>query len=151
VTFNVREANENDLPRLIELFAQLSPEDPHEDAGPPLPDAYVDVFRRIDADPNQHLLVLERFGNVIGSAVVIVVPNLTHIGTPYAIVENVVVDEPERGSGGGEALMRKTVEMARAAGCYKVALTSNKRRGGAHRFYHRLGFQASHEGFRLDL
>jgi GNAT superfamily N-acetyltransferase len=67
------------------------------------------------------------------------------------MVENVVVDAAERGSGLGELLMRHALEEARRAGCYKLALTSNKRRAGAHRFYQRLGFHASHEGFRIDL
>jgi len=40
---------------------------------------------------------------------------------------------------------------AQRAGCYKLALTSNKQRPDAHRFYRRLGFRATHEGFRIDL
>jgi GNAT superfamily N-acetyltransferase len=46
--------------------------------------------------------------------------------------------------------MRHAIEEARRAGCYKVSLTSNKRRADAHRFYQRLGFRAASEGFRLD-
>jgi N-acetylglutamate synthase-like GNAT family acetyltransferase len=147
----VREATEADLPRLVALLDQLSPDERRERPGPPLPAAYTTVFRQIAADPNQQLLVLERDGELAGSAAVIIVPNLTHQGTPYAIVENVVVDGQQRGGGGGEALMRRVLELAREAGCYKVALTSNKRRDAAHRFYRRLGFEASHEGFRIDL
>ena len=41
------------------------------------------------------------------------------------------------------------VERARAAGCVRVQLTSNKERVDAHRFYERLGFRRSHEGFKL--
>jgi GNAT superfamily N-acetyltransferase len=80
-----------------------------------------------------------------------VIPNVSHRGTPYAIIENVVVDAKVRSKGYGELLMRHAVEEARLAGCYKVALTSNKRREDAHRFYERLGFQRTHEAFRLDL
>jgi hypothetical protein len=32
-----------------------------------------------------------------------------------------------------------------------VQLTSDKRRTDAHRFYQRLGFAATHEGFKLHL
>jgi GNAT superfamily N-acetyltransferase len=79
------------------------------------------------------------------------VPNLSHVGRPYALVEDVVVDAAMRGQGYGEALMQRAIELARAGGCYKLALTSNKARADAHRFYQRLGFKATHEGFRIDL
>lgn len=78
-------------------------------------------------------------------------PNLSHQGRPWAQVENVVVDERERGSGYGERLLRYALDAARAAGCYKLVLTSNKQRAAAHRFYTRIGFRATHEGFRHDL
>jgi GNAT superfamily N-acetyltransferase len=146
----VREATEADLPRLVELLAQLSLDGPREALGPALADAYTRAWREIAADPRQRLLVLEAGGRVAGSLVLIVVPNLSRQGTPYALIENVVVDEPSRGAGYGELLMRHAIEEARLAGCYKVSLTSNKRRAGAHRFYQRLGFQAASEGFRLD-
>lgn len=55
------------------------------------------------------------------------------------------------GKGRGEALVTHAVELARVAGCYKVTLTSNKGREDAHRFYRRLGFNATNEGFRLAL
>jgi GNAT superfamily N-acetyltransferase len=48
-------------------------------------------------------------------------------------------------------MMQRAIELARAGGCYKLALTSNKARADAHRFYQRLGFKATHEGFRIDL
>ncbi len=146
----VREATEEDLPRLVELLAQLSLGEAREDAGRPLPESYAKALAEIDADPRQQLLVLEADGRIVGSLVLIVVPNLSHQGRPYAIVENVVVDEAERGGGLGEALMRHAIDEARRAGCYKLSLTSNRKRADAHRFYERLGFTASHEGYRIE-
>jgi len=75
---------------------------------------------------------------------------LSHVGRPHAMVEDVVVDSAHRGNGYGEALMRHAVDLARDAGCYKLVLTSNKARDDAHRFYRRIGFDATHEGFRID-
>ena len=40
---------------------------------------------------------------------------------------------------------------ARRRGCGLVQLTTDKRRGDAHRFYRRLGFAATHEGMKLIL
>lgn len=147
----IREATEDDLPRLIELLAQLSLDAPREDAGPPLPQTYSAAFVEIQADQRQRLLVAEASGRIAGSATLIIVPNLTHQGRPYAIVENVVVDQTQRGGGIGELLMRHAIEAAGRAGCYKLSLTSNRRREDAHRFYERLGFVATHEGYRIEL
>jgi GNAT superfamily N-acetyltransferase len=56
-----------------------------------------------------------------------------------------------RGQGLGGALFAWAVEQARERGCALVQLTSNKERVDAHRFYGRLGFVATHEGFKLRL
>lgn len=146
----VREAREADLPRLVELLAQLSMAEQREDVGPPLPESYAKALAEIDADPRQQLLVLEAEGRIVGSLTLMFIPNLTHQGHPYSIVENVVVDEAERGGGYGEVLMRHAIEEARRAGCYKLSLTSNRKRAEAHRFYERLGFSATHEGYRIE-
>jgi GNAT superfamily N-acetyltransferase len=147
----VRHATEADLPRIVELLALLALDEPREELGPPLPEAYRRAFQQIQADPNQRLLVAEAGGRVVGTASLLIVPNLSHRGRPYAIVENVVVDAAERGGGHGELLLRHAMEEARRAGCYKLSLTSNKRRKDAHRFYERLGFRATHEGYRVEL
>ena len=97
------------------------------------------------------MLVAEDDGRIVGALVLAIVENITRKGTPYAIIENVVVDEDARGQRHGEALIEQAVEEARQADCYKVSLTSNKRRSEAHRFYERLGFAQTHEAFRIDL
>jgi N-acetylglutamate synthase-like GNAT family acetyltransferase len=148
----VREATEADLPRIVELLAQLDPDNPErEDQSSPLPYDYHLAFRRIDATPGLCVLVIESGKQIAGTLALVIVPNLSHRGAPYAIIENVVVDGSKRSSGYGEALIRDAVERARKAGCYKVSLTSNKRRQDAHRFYIRLGFEPTHEGFRITL
>jgi len=68
-----------------------------------------------------------------------------------AVVEGLVVDPAYRRKGVGAALMRAAAEAARGAGCYKLALTSNVARAGAHRFYSRLGWKRTHYGYSLDL
>ncbi len=148
----IRDATAADLPRIVDLLQQESLGDERrEDPGPPLSDAYVRAFEAIEADPRQRLLVAEVDGAVVGTFVFIVIPNLSYRGRPVAQVENVVVDEPWRGRGVGEAMMRWAIEEARRAGCFRVQLTSNKARKDAHRFYERLGFVATHEGFKLYL
>lgn len=97
------------------------------------------------------LLVSEIDGRVVGTVTLVIVPNLTHDSKPWAQVENMVVDESQRGTGAGRQLMDECVRLAREAGCYKVQLQSAEGRSGAHRFYERLGFTDSSAGFRLYL
>ena len=150
MSLQIRSASLNDLPRLIELLSQLSLEDQREDLSAPTPTAYVTALEEIDAYPLQTLLVAEVGDVIVGMALFIQIPNLSHVGRPHAMVEDVVVDSAHRGNGYGEALMRHAVDLARDAGCYKLVLTSNKARDDAHRFYRRIGFDATHEGFRID-
>ncbi len=146
---SVRRATEADLPRLIELMAQLHSDEP-EAEDPSRVEDYARVLARMTAQ-GQRVLVAEDDGRIAGALVLAIVENITHKGTPYAIIENVIVDEAARGKRHGEALIEQAVEEARQAGCYKVSLTSNKRRSEAHRFYERLGFAQTHEAFRMDL
>jgi ribosomal protein S18 acetylase RimI-like enzyme len=58
-----------------------------------------------------------------------------------AIIEDVIVDEDARGSGIGEALTRRCLDIARDQGAAAVALTSNPARQAANRLYLRMGFK----------
>lgn len=144
----VRPATPADLPRVVELLAQLAP-DTADREDPSRIDMYTAVLGRTGAQ-GQRLLVIEDGGRIVGTLALVLVENLSHQGAPYAIIENVVVDEAERGKQYGETLLRAAIDQAREAGCYKVSLTSNKRRTDAHRFYERLGFERTHEAFRIN-
>ena len=146
----VRVATEADLPRVVELLAQLTTDDPREQPGSPPTEVYTEAFRRMQADQDQRLLVLEAGGRIVGTLVLLIIPNLTHQGRPYATVENVIVDDSERGAGRGRQLMEYAIDEAKRAGCYKMALTSHKSRTAAHRFYEGLGFKSTHEAYRID-
>ena len=142
----IRDAIAEDLPALVRLLGQLN-----ETPSLAPTERHVAAFAAVSADSRQRLLVIQHDGAVIGTAAMVVVPNLGHNGTPYALVENVVVDEVARGHHHGEELMQYIIEAARTASCYKVVLTSRKHRKDAHRFYERLGFEATSEGFRYTL
>ena len=79
------------------------------------------------------------------------IPGMVNRGQKRCLVEAVHVAPQHRNLGLGTALLNYAVERARAAGCGLVQLTSNKARTDAHRFYLRLGFAQSHEGFKLRL
>jgi GNAT superfamily N-acetyltransferase len=97
------------------------------------------------------LLVADDDGRVIGTADMIIVPNLTHDGRPWAMIENIIVQPERRRSGVARSLLDEVFARARAANCYKVQLMSNQKREEAHSFYGALGFAPSAQGFRLYL
>jgi GNAT superfamily N-acetyltransferase len=112
---------------------------------------YLAAFALIDADPHQLLLVAELDGEVVGTMQLTFIPGLSRNGSMRMLVEAVRIAASERGHGLGASMMRWAIEHARARGCAVVQLTSDKSRRDAHRFYDRLGFVASHEGYKLAL
>ena len=56
-----------------------------------------------------------------------------------------------RGSGFGGRLIGRAVDLCRERGCTMVQLATHGSRRDAHRFYERLGFEASHVGYKLTL
>ncbi|HSK59741.1 MAG TPA: GNAT family N-acetyltransferase, partial [Actinomycetospora sp.] len=154
-TLTVRRARLEDLPTLVALIA----EDPvsagrgdavGDGAGDLAP--YAAAFAEIDADPAHLLVCLDQAdGTTVGTLQLSVLPNLGRRGTRRAQLEAVHVSGARRGRGYGAALVGWAVEEARRRGCGLVQLTSDASRTGAHRFYERLGFVASHHGFKRDL
>jgi len=146
----VRLTKEADIPRILELYRQLAITPSQAEPRPnPSPEACRRVLLEINASPGHELLVAEDGGKVIGTVVLLIVPNLSHNARPWALVENVIIDRDHRQRGTGRLLMEYAVARAKEAGCYKIGLSSDKRRKEAHRFYRSLGFKAEAHGFRL--
>ncbi|MFG1910646.1 GNAT family N-acetyltransferase [Kribbella sp. NPDC048928] len=112
---------------------------------------YLTAFEQIDADPNQLLMVAERNDEVIGTLQLTIIPGLSRRGSTRGLIEAVRVATSARGSGLGTTLVQWAVDESRNRGCALVQLTSDKTRTDAHRFYTNLGFENTHEGFKLKL
>ncbi|MEU8644146.1 MULTISPECIES: GNAT family N-acetyltransferase [unclassified Streptomyces] len=112
---------------------------------------YLDALKRLSADPNQHLVVAVRESRVVGTLQLTVIPGLSRKGATRSIIEAVRIHADERGSGLGTELIEWAIDESRRQGCQLVQLTSDASRTDAHRFYERLGFEASHVGFKLAL
>ncbi|MFC8506374.1 GNAT family N-acetyltransferase [Streptomyces sp. NPDC057411] len=145
----IRPARRDDLPAIVAMLADdplgALRESP-DDLTP-----YTAAFDRLDQDPNQHLVVAVRAGTVVGTLQLTIIPGLSRRGTTRSIIEGVRIHSEERGSGLGTRLIEWAVAESRAQGCGLVQLTSDVTRTDAHRFYERLGFEASHLGFKLSL
>lgn len=145
----IRPAEAADLPAIVAMLADdplgATRESP-DDLTP-----YQQAYARIAADPHQHLVVAESAGRTVGTLQLTVIPGLSHRGGTRALIESVRVDTSARGTGLGTALIEWAVEHSRSLGADLVQFTSDATRTDAHRFYERLGFTASHVGFKLKL
>ncbi|MDV6289178.1 GNAT family N-acetyltransferase [Streptomyces rochei] len=145
----IRPLTENDLPAVVAMLADdplgAQRESP-DDLSP-----YLAALQRLSGDPNQHLVVAVRGSRVVGTLQLTIVPGLSRRGAVRSIIEGVRIHADERGSGLGTQLIEWAVDESRRQGCHLVQLTSDKTRSDAHRFYERLGFSASHTGFKLQL
>ena len=140
----VRPATEDDLPALLDLYAELHPADSR-----PATHTALQVWRAIEAQSGRTILVAQAASTVAGTVDCTVLPNLTRATRPFMLVENVVVGGEYRRAGVGSALIEAAVRMARQADCYKVQLLSRAERDAAHAFYETLGFRAVAQGYRL--
>ncbi|CAM5408705.1 GNAT family N-acetyltransferase [Streptomyces griseomycini] len=145
----IRAAVAADVPAIVGMLADdplgAQRESP-DDLAP-----YLAALERLSADPNQNLVVAVRDGRVVGTLQLTIVPGLSRRGATRSIIEGVRIHAGERGSGLGTRLIEWAVDASRHHGCHLVQLTSDNTRTDAHRFYERLGFTASHVGFKLQL
>ncbi|MEU7838613.1 GNAT family N-acetyltransferase [Nonomuraea sp. NPDC049129] len=148
-TWIIRPASADDVPAVVAMLA----DDPlgAKREGDPADERYLAAFARIDANPYDELIVAERGGKILGTMQLTYLAGLSRLGAERCQIEAVRVDASTRGQGLGREMMRWAIDRARARGCAIVQLTSDKSRTDAHRFYDSLGFDASHEGYKLSL
>jgi GNAT superfamily N-acetyltransferase len=130
-----REATSGDFEDVARLYRQLHPMDPDVRDG-----SDKAAFAQILASPGLHLFVLEADGAVVATTYLNVIPNLTRSASPYAVIENVVVEQALRGTGLGKRIMAGTLRAAWDAGCYKAMLMTGSRNPATHAFYNACGF-----------
>ncbi|MFD5536815.1 GNAT family N-acetyltransferase [Streptomyces sp. NPDC127079] len=146
---DIRAAVADDVPAVVGMLADdpLGAERESPDDLAP----YLRALERLSADPNQQLVVAVREGRVVGTLQLTIIPGLSRRGATRSIIEGVRVHADERGSGLGTRFIEWAIDESRRQGCQLVQLTSDSSRTDAHRFYERLGFTASHVGFKLEI
>ncbi|RWH74397.1 GNAT family N-acetyltransferase [Mesorhizobium sp.] len=148
---NIRRAIEADVAAIVAMLADDALGRAREDASLPLAQPYLDAFAAIDGDPNQLLAVMTDGDEVIGTLQITFLAGLSQRGTWRGQIEAVRVASSRRGEGLGQRLLEWAIDKCGERGCRIVQLTTNKSRLDAHRFYERLGFKASHIGYKLEL
>jgi len=136
--FEIREAEEKDLCKLLELYTNL-----HDNPFPVI-DAHVEnIWSRMMKDTNHHILlgcIDEKF---VSSCVIDVIENLTHKQRPYAVIENVITSPDYRNCGYASLVLSAAKEIAVKRNCYKMMLMTSSKQESTFQFYKRAGYNSN--------
>ena len=132
----IREATPNDIPQILEIYSSAGVGEVHFSAE----EATVH-YGRLKQYPSFHLYIAFIDQNAAGTYELLIMDNMAKRGRRSGIVEDVAVDPRYQGRGVGRAMLRHAREQCRDANCYKLLLSSNLKREGAHRFYESIGFE----------
>ncbi len=142
--FSIRAAHAADLEGLLKLYPQLNPSDEAMSL-----DLAASRLGDINQLPGSAVLLGLLGNDLVASCTLIVIPNLTRAGRPYALIENVVTDALHRGRGYGTRILRAAVDAAWGAGCYKVMLMTGSKQPSTLKFYENAGFEQTKTGFQM--
>ena len=134
----IREANNNDLDEILQLYLF-----PHETEIPEDTEQLRSAWEDIVHDKNHHMIVYEIDGRIIASCVCVIISNLSRNAHPYAFVENVVTHGDFRGLGYATACLNYAKEIARENNCYKIMLLTGSKEESTLRFYENAGYNSA--------
>lgn len=141
---HIRSATADDLPALLALYQHLIPGD-----ATPTPAAASMILSQFLTNPNSAIFLGETTGQLVTSCTLIVIPNLTRGGSPYALIENMVTHTDRRAQGHGQHILRHATNAAWDAGCYKVMLMTGSTDPATHAFYRAAGFEATKTAYQI--
>jgi GNAT superfamily N-acetyltransferase len=133
-----------DLGSLLALYRHLNPEDPEM-----AEDLAADRFRQVLDHPGMTVLAAFDERTAVSSVTLMVVPNITRGGSPYALIENVVTHAAYRKRGHARTLIDRATALTWEAGCYKVMLLTGSQDPATLRFYANCGFAQNKTGFQM--
>jgi len=108
MNIQIRQAIKEDLPQILNLYAEVL------DKGEVLSLEQAEtLFSKMTTYPNYKVYVAETESTIIGTFALLIMDNLAHLGTPSAVVEDVVVADNYQGKGIGKAMMIFAMENAK--------------------------------------
>jgi GNAT superfamily N-acetyltransferase len=140
---SVRPATAYDVDALQDLYLYLSSD--NERCPPEIAET---IIRDITKYAGSAIFIGEFGGEVVCTCTLIVIPNLTRGGTPYALIENVVTHPAHRGKGFGTSMLDAATDEAWQNGCYKIMLSTGSRNPSTLAFYAHAGFEQTRTGFQ---
>lgn len=146
--YEVREIRYDELPKLLNLYKQLHPDDPEINDYEGLNQLWCEIYN----DPNLHYIVIEEDGVLVATCTISVIKNLTRGLRPYGLIENVVTHKDYRRKGYGTKVLKRAIEIAKENNCYKVMLMTSSKSEDTLRFYEKAGFvRGIKTGFIVNL
>jgi GNAT superfamily N-acetyltransferase len=133
----IRRITELELGSLLNLYRYLHPD---EHPSPDDPDMSR-VWAEICADDKLHYFGTEIDGQLVSTCTLTIIPNLTRMGRPYGLIENVVTHPDYRKQGLGTQILRHALNIAWEQNCYKVMLMTGSKRESTLLFYEQAGFK----------
>jgi GNAT superfamily N-acetyltransferase len=113
---------------------------------------YYAAFEAMQQEGNNRIIVGETdTDQIVATYQLTFICGLSLAAARRAQVESVRVASDMRGHGLGHRMFADVEARARAAGCRLIQLTMNAQRHDSRRFYEKLGFEASHTGFKRYL
>ncbi|MEM6254901.1 MAG: GNAT family N-acetyltransferase [Cyanobacteria bacterium P01_D01_bin.156] len=147
MTLTIRLGTVEDLPQVLEIYNHSGLE--HSAIL-----ALTDIeqwFSKIQTYPRYTLWVACLAERIVGTFALLIMDNLVHHSSPSGIVEAVGVAPELQGQGIGRQMMTVAMDQCRAAGCYKLTISTNLRRKAAHVFYESLGFTQHGYSYQVEL
>lgn len=138
-----RAASTNDVKALLDLYTYLSSDNERY----PI-DRAKNNISMLEKYVGSAVLIGELGGRIITTCTLVIIPNLTRGGAPYALIENVVTHPDHRGKGFGKSLLEMASNRAWEFGCYKVMLSTGSKAPSTVAFYESAGFEQSRTGFQ---
>ena len=141
MNISIEKASKNDIPRLNELYNDLTGET----------SCLVkmeDEFEKFIHNEDYYLVVIKINGYVIGTGLGIVFRSLAANCRPYFVIDNVIIDKNFRGNGYGTLLFNKFGEYIKQNNCRFSYLITNANNYKAHKFYRKMGYNDKVLGFQ---
>lgn len=140
----VRIAGREDIPQLLQLYRHLDPDDKEVAIG-----EAQERWELLKRYPGSNVFIGCLDNILVSTCTLVVIPNLTRGGAPYALIENVVTSAAYRKRGYGKAVLSEAIGAAWRAGCYKVMLLTGSKQPATLKFYRDLGFEQNKTGFQI--
>ncbi|STR45010.1 GNAT family N-acetyltransferase [Iodobacter fluviatilis] len=131
----IRRASHRDAAAIRGLYGQL--------VSNPAVTISPEHLARLAESEHHFVLVAEQGSFVCGTALLSLCEDVMFGTQPFAVVENVIVDQQVRSHGIGSALFQEVEALCKRANCSKIMLLSSSQRVEAHQFFELQGFAGS--------